>query len=981
MNPVETGKLSRWSRCGVIGLTVMLGMGGIGNQTSANELGHPIYRDFAPGQNRIAHLCQAVTQDADGFIFIANSSELRFYDGAEWSQVPLPGEAAGIRKFTVTPSGVIYAGGAGVIGWIRSSGRKKEFVSLAAHLPSPDPDFEDIYDVLAVGETVYFSTENHILVWRDERLVVVPYSTPLHSRGARFHHVGDEVYVSARDHPLGRMAGDRVEEVADDPVFRDNEIMLVEERKNGGLEILTAEQGFYRLSEGRIQRLVIEANRWLEGLRIICAQRLVDDSLVVAFSAPTGDGGMRFDAVGGYVGPIDNSLGLYVKTVRAFFADREGGLWLGTETGLFRLEWPSGATLFDGNNGLGQGEVVATARHEGVVFAATTEGVYRLSPSNETGQVARFDRLVSTPTYSMTSHEGGLLTTGYDAIQVFESGEFRSIAQLSPGGGSLIRSVFDPERVWVTTTEGISSIRYTTEGWLDEGLLPEFAGHATALAEEKDGSLRITTTGRERWRMELAKGAIRPERLFKESSPAEIASVPVEVKSEDGGIWVARADAIEQVAPDGKGSRRLPHLIGVATGMVASLWEEHDTAGNVLWISGEKGLMRLEIERAFPPSAPLDLQLFSGLVKNGVRLAPKPPSVRFEFLAQRHQFANVVEYQTRLTGFESSWTPWSTARERIFSNLSAGNYRFEVRARDADGVSADPASFRFAVRPEWWATWWAILGYVAGGIGVLSGVVQLRTRALRRYSDQLEAIVAQRTHELQEHSDELDQQNLELVRLNQLELDEKIAAKLAEEKARLEVLRYQLNPHFLFNTLASISASLPTGNSTARGMLERLGDFCRLTLYRGDDREWTTLAHEIELLRAYLEIEQSRWGDLLDVEITVQPDVGEIRLPYFLLLPLLENALKYGRQTSLHRVGIRVAARRDPDGAAILEVANTGEWTERKVAKSIPSLGIGLENLRERLTRYYPDAHRLEIVSAGGWVVVTLKITGLAHPH
>src|SRR5207248_7776476 len=102
----------------------------------------------------------------------------------------------------------------------------------------------------------------------------------------------------------------------------------------------------------------------------------------------------------------------------------------------------------------------------------------------------------------------------------------------------------------------------------------------------------------------------------------------------------------------------------------------------------------------------------------------------------------------------------------------------------------------------------------------------------------------------------------------------------AEEKARLEVLRYQLNPHFLFNTLASISASLPSGRSTARTMVERLAEFCRLTLHRPDDRELTTLGEEMRLLRAYLEIEQSRWGDLLDVTIACDPALDAERLPH-----------------------------------------------------------------------------------------------------
>jgi sensor histidine kinase YesM len=231
--------------------------------------------------------------------------------------------------------------------------------------------------------------------------------------------------------------------------------------------------------------------------------------------------------------------------------------------------------------------------------------------------------------------------------------------------------------------------------------------------------------------------------------------------------------------------------------------------------------------------------------------------------------------------------------------------------------------------------------------------------------------------QISEVATELKGQNRELARLHQLELDESAAARLAEAKARLEVLRYQLNPHFLFNALTSISAQLPQDLGQARQTIERLADFCQLTLFRRDSAagESPTLDQEMKMISAYLDIEQTRWGELLKVTLDVDPESKSDRLPALLLLPLVENALKYGRATSRSGLEIRVMAKHI-DGCLVLEIANTGRWLEPAERGSTTSLGIGLENLRQRLNSTYPGTHEFTTKETDGWVTARLRLPG-----
>jgi signal transduction histidine kinase len=563
---------------------------------------------------------------------------------------------------------------------------------------------------------------------------------------------------------------------------------------------------------------------------------------------------------------------------------------------------------------------------------ASDEGVYRLRPSDETtGRSARFERLIEARVYELRSQAGDLLVAAEGTLwAVGAGGGVIRLATLAPGRTRFIATTDDSNTVWIDTAAGVQAIRREPDGsWRDDGRVP------------------------------AERAAQAPRAIAPEKPPR----------------WVLDTAGVRRALQAGQQGALLPRLVQSVTGSPLGLLEETTPEGaEILWVAGRKGLARIETGRVWRAASPFDVQLRASGVRAGESLPRRHPPVEFAFEALRHQLENSVVYQTRLTGYESGWSEWSGERRRSFANLPGGRYTFEVRARDADGVWAQPAAFALTVAEAWWRTRWAWMGYGVVTLAAFAGGVRFRTRALRRRAAELEAVVAKRTEELAHRTEELAQRNVELVRLNQLELDEKIAARLAEEKARLEVLRYQLNPHFLFNTLASISAALPGNESPARTMVERLAEFCRLTLHRADDRDWTTLGEEIELLRSYLEIEQTRWGDLLDVEIVRDPALDGERLPYFLLLPLLENALKYGRATSPDRVGIRLVTRCDPDGRLVLEVANTGEWIEATASKPTSSLGIGLENLRERLSRHYPRRHQLDITAGEGWVSVVLRL-------
>ncbi|GGD62370.1 sensor histidine kinase [Erythrobacter arachoides] len=206
--------------------------------------------------------------------------------------------------------------------------------------------------------------------------------------------------------------------------------------------------------------------------------------------------------------------------------------------------------------------------------------------------------------------------------------------------------------------------------------------------------------------------------------------------------------------------------------------------------------------------------------------------------------------------------------------------------------------------------------------------------------------------------------------------------------AQLAMLRYQLNPHFLFNTLNSISTLvLLKQTAPANAMLTRLSGFLRHTLVTKPGAK-VTVAQEVETLQLYLDIERMRFEERLRTEFRIEPDAADACIPSFLLQPLIENSIKYG--VSAQEEGARISLAAKVIGQRLrLTVSDTGPGLQgnqnaaEAVARSTQSsTGVGLANIMERLSQAYGEDHRFDIETPpdGGFtVIIEVPYEGVEH--
>ncbi|HKD59398.1 MAG TPA: histidine kinase [Terracidiphilus sp.] len=194
-----------------------------------------------------------------------------------------------------------------------------------------------------------------------------------------------------------------------------------------------------------------------------------------------------------------------------------------------------------------------------------------------------------------------------------------------------------------------------------------------------------------------------------------------------------------------------------------------------------------------------------------------------------------------------------------------------------------------------------------------------------------------------------------------------LRAEAEARDARLSALRYQLNPHFLFNSLNAVSTLVLEGNApAATRMLAQIGELLRTTL-DGEGAAETALAQEIAFTEQYLAIEQTRLGDRLRVEMAISPETFDALVPSMLLQPLVENAVRHGVAPLVEGGTVRIQSRLNGSQLQV-SIRNSGAPRAGIAAIHEPTHGIGLRNTAERLKTLYASTHTfvLQWPEAGG---------------
>lgn len=198
-------------------------------------------------------------------------------------------------------------------------------------------------------------------------------------------------------------------------------------------------------------------------------------------------------------------------------------------------------------------------------------------------------------------------------------------------------------------------------------------------------------------------------------------------------------------------------------------------------------------------------------------------------------------------------------------------------------------------------------------------------------------------------------------------------ANLLAQSSQLQMLRNQINPHFLFNTLSSLRALVRIDQKKAEEMISKISDFLRYSLVNKKDTI-VTLKEELDAINNYFEIEKVRYEEKLISRFDIDPIAEDYPIPSFLIHSIIENAVKYGMDTSELPLEIDVKANVINNKLKI-EIINTGKWIEQDTKTNEKGTGTGIQNVKSRLNFMYPKGYDFKIIKENGKVNVILELT------
>lgn len=775
-----------------------------------------------------------ICQDGRGIVYFANPEGLLSFDGHFWKKYCVPG-VGGIRSLALAKNGRIYTGAEGEIGYFEpGQNGQLQYHSLNRLIPAAEKDFTDVWDVVPVGNEVFFRSFKRILHLKAETITTYP--------DIAWSFMGEwkgQLIAKAYNKGLLALNDGHWLPLASNPLLPEKaQVVSVLPLAADSALIVTRKHGFYSLRQNRLSVYSSPALEAVAEKNPYAAILLHNDEIAVATNL---GGCFILNKGGGLVQRIAKQDGLQSNNVLTAFQDRTGNLWLGLDKGINFIGFSSAIKHLYPDYEEHSGGKTAIVYHD-KLYIGTSNGLYRapLQQAKDLGR-ARSDFSLVPGTKGqvwglsevngdlLMAHNDGFFRVRNETAELIDSstgfwnfyplsailpsskilaGTYNGVNVYNYADGKIVNPpvhrhiesarfvVVDNDVAWAChSSKGLYKIQ------LNGGVNPSFAAYP-----DKKGLLSPTNNRifkiKNRIVLTNDKGIFEYSSQTGDFEPSEyirnIVKTPVVqyLKEDDNGkVWFVK-DKRLGVVDFSAGHPNIVYFPELNNKLLSNGFENvYPYDENNVFVPGDEGYFLINYEaykkRAEPTSVlisgvriinKIDSTVFGGYYANAAddktsingqvpEIGYSWNSLHFDFASSSYGRQEVVEFAYYLEDFDKGWSAWARKNEKEYTYLSPGTYTFKVKARIKDGTESAVASYRFIILPPWYRTAWAYAIYLLLAVGCAYSVYRGQKRKFLAQQQKHEEERKRLEYLNQLQAEKHDEEQKQLMYLHQLELE------------------------------------------------------------------------------------------------------------------------------------------------------------------------------------------------------------------
>lgn len=779
----------------------------------------------------------SITKDKYGIMYFGNAQGLLTYDGKYWQQYKMPNRQI-VRSVLADPSGIIYTGGFGELGYWSNKNNKLAYTSLTKLVPPQHLVKDEIWKICAEGKRVIFQSFNTIYIYENNRIKTVKAARPF----LFLHQVGKRFFVEVLSEGLFELMGDKLVPLKGSNPTNSTDVLSILPYKNGSLLIGTSKDGLFTYDGNSFSPLNTPANAFLKVYQLNNGVKILNKYYAYGTIL---NGLIIIDEQGNIVQRINKSSGLQNNTVLSLYADDDQNLWAGLDNGIDRVELNSPLYFYFDKTGQ-FGTVYSSLIYNNTIYLGTNQGLFYSPWVSGQGSFSSFDfKLIpgsQGQVWDLTSIDGQLIcghnngtfrVIGNKLEKISNTNGGWTIKKLDNGQDGLIQGTYNGLLIYKKDARGLWKFHHKIIGFDEPSRYVE---------RDAKGDIWVSHAYKGLYKLSLSPDLTRviSSRAYNDKNGLpddyNINIFKIENKlvfSSDQGFFIYdeisnRFKSYEELNKGlkgfstsnkiisaglnkywfiNRGKMSLVHLtepgklnidsnrFSILDGRMVQYYENiSKISDDIYLISVDDGFVIYNgtdgQERNSKSTLPVVLirrieditdtyKTLSEIGSNGseMEIPFSRNNIRISYALPYYRQAK-VKFQYYLEGYSKQWSDWSPASQKDFTNLSKGSYVFKVRAKINDEQVSKETTFEFEVLPPFYATSWAIACYILAGIVLLITAKRLYEKKLRKDQQTIsEKLQAEKEAYLKKEAEATERQ---IIKLQTEKLQVELAGKNRE---------------------------------------------------------------------------------------------------------------------------------------------------------------------------------------------------------